>query len=177
MEQEQKRVGYEVHTLDRMIGQLINSLFEKEGLTITQSWVIGFLYDRQKENIFQKDIEAHFHMARSTATGVLQVMEKHGILNREPVPSDARLKRLVLTEQGIRLQIATMENFARMEEILKGGISPEDMRIFFETVERIRENISQGLNEGSPFCSHPCNSEETDEAHTAAQETESARGH
>lgn len=155
MAREQKHVGYEIHTLDRMIGQLINSLFEKEGLTITQSWVIGFLYDRREEIIFQKDLEAHFHMARSTATGVLQVMEKHGLLRREPVPSDARLKRLVLTEKGVQLQIVTTENFVRMEQILKEGMSPEEIDEFFGIIRRIRDNISRNLNDNSLFCSEP----------------------
>lgn len=155
MEQEQKHIGYEVHTLDRMIGQLINSLFEKEGLTMAQSWIIGFLYEHQEETIFQKNLEAHFHMARSTATGVLQGMEKHGLLMREAVASDARLKRLVLTEKGVQLQIATMENFVRLEQILKEGIPREELPLFFETMEKIRDNVSRSLKEGPPFCTRP----------------------
>ncbi len=156
MEQEQKHVGYEVHTLDRMIGQLIGQLFEKEGLTITQSWIIRYLYEHPGEMIFQKDIEAFFHLARSTATGVLQVMERRGILRREAVPSDARLKSLVLTEKGIRLQMTTAENFARLEQILRENISEEEMELFFTTIERLRENISRSLDSETPFHGDPC---------------------
>ena len=40
-------------------------------------------------------------MARSTVTGVVKLMERKGLIRRESVSSDARLKKLVLTEKGI----------------------------------------------------------------------------
>ena len=38
-------------------------------------------------------------MARSTVTGVVKLMERKGLIRRESVSSDARLKKLVLTEK------------------------------------------------------------------------------
>ena len=35
--------------------------------------------------MFQRDVEAEFNIRRSTATGILQLMEKNGFLLREPV--------------------------------------------------------------------------------------------
>ena len=44
-----------------------------------QSWIIRFLYEHSEEDIYQRDIEAEFSIARSTATGILKLMEKEDI--------------------------------------------------------------------------------------------------
>ena len=75
-------IGYEIHTLDHTIGKLVLSLKSKLGkdsnLTQMQGWIIGYLYEHTGENIFQKDIEAHFCIARSTA-GILSLWKKKAI--------------------------------------------------------------------------------------------------
>lgn len=134
-------VGYEIHTLDNMIGRRIASLCEKDGLTQMQSWVIGYLYDHPDQDIFQKDLEAQFHIARSTATGIVQLMEKRGFLTRESVPGDARLKRLILTEKGIGFQLSIIRNLNQIEQILKSQISQEELDSFFAVIHQMKQNL------------------------------------
>lgn len=134
-------VGYQIHTLDNMIGRQITSLFESDGLTKMQTWIIGYLYEHQNESIFQKDIEAQFHIARSTATGILQIMEKNGLLYRKPMTSDARLKRLLLTQKGISHQLNVIRNLQILEERLKQQIDPKDLEIFFQVLYQMQHNM------------------------------------
>lgn len=143
--EEKHIIGYEVHTLDNMIGRWISSHCEKDGITQMQSWVIGYLYDHSSEDIFQKDIEAQFHIARSTATGIIQLMEKRGFLKREPVPHDARLKRLILTEKGISYQIFVLNTLSRMEQILHGQIPEKDLEVFFSVIQQIKQNVQKDM--------------------------------
>ena len=79
-----RRIGYEVRTLNQVIGRLVNSyqskVDEKAGINRMQGWIIGYLYRHSEEAVFQKDLEAEFQMARSTASGILQAMEKKGLL-------------------------------------------------------------------------------------------------
>ncbi|MDO4306481.1 MAG: helix-turn-helix domain-containing protein [Eubacteriales bacterium] len=144
--ENKKHVGYEIHTLDNMIGRKVAVLCEKEGLTQMQSWIIGYLYTHPSENIFQKDIEAQFHIARSTATGILQLMEKREFLYREPFSGDARLKRLILTEKGISHHLSIIRDRDRMERILKTGISQEDLDIFMEVIHQMKRNIEKDIS-------------------------------
>lgn len=139
--EEKRIVGYEIHTLDNMIGRLIAVQLEKEGLTHMQSWIIRYLYEHSDENIFQRDLEAQFHIARSTASGILQLMEKRGLLTREPVPGDARLKRLILTEKGIDKQLAVMNLLAQMEAFLQSGISDEELDSFINIIHHMKRTI------------------------------------
>lgn len=142
---EEPVIGYEIHTLDNMISRRISSLCEKDGITQMQSWIIGYLYDHSSEDIFQKDIEAHFHIARSTATGIIQLMEKREFLKRETVPHDARLKRLVLTEKGISYQLFVINTLKDLEQMLKGQIQENDLDIFFSVIQQIKLNIQNSV--------------------------------
>lgn len=142
-------VGYEIHTLDNMLGRMIaahqSKLAEKEGLTQMQGWIIGYLFENRDKDLFQKDIESQFRIARSTATGILKLMEKKGFLTREPHPTDARLKHLVLTEKGVNLQLTILHNLAEVEQKLKKGLTQEQLDSFFEVVHIIKQNIELNI--------------------------------
>lgn len=59
-----------------------------------QGRVLHYLLDHPDEEIFQKDIEEEFGLRPSTATTLLQSMERKGLLRREPSEKDARYKKL-----------------------------------------------------------------------------------
>ena len=138
-------IGYQVHTLDNMIGRLITAyqtkLDEKEGITQMQGWILGYLYHHSDIDVFQKDLEAEFHIARSTATGILQLMEKKNLISRESIQRDARLKRLVLTARGNALHLKIVEGFDTIEQVLKKDIPREKLDVFHEVVEQVKTNI------------------------------------
>ena len=63
--------------------------------TMMQKMFLGYLEVHEDQPVFQRDLESAFHIRRSTATGILQIMVRDGLIVREPVEGDARLKRLV----------------------------------------------------------------------------------
>ena len=64
-----------------------------------QGRVLHYLLSHPDEEIFQKDIEEEFGLRPSTATTLLQSMERKGLLRREPSEKDARYKKLTLTPE------------------------------------------------------------------------------
>ena len=116
---------------------------ERFGLTPTQNWVLAYINARNAENtdVFQRDIEAHFNIQRSTATG-LQLMEKNGLISRVSLDSDARMKRIVVTPKG--REVCEMSRSAKdeMEAELLKGISPEDLAIFLRVCDAMGENAN-----------------------------------
>ena len=134
-----RHIGRELHTLDMMIGRLVNAyqskVDEKAGI------------NRMQEDVFQKDLEAEFQMARSTASGILQSMEKKQLIIRESIPRDARLKRLVLTPKGMEFQMEIIDNFARIQKALSADIPEKKLEEFYETADMIRENVVKACQE------------------------------
>lgn len=142
---ENRDVGPEVKRLGNEIHSNIDAYRAAAGddLTMMQSWIIGFLYDERDREVFQKDIEAKYSIARSTATGILQLMEKKGYIVRQTVEKDARMKRLVLTEKGLQQRENTIRNIQRLEARLREGISEEDLDTFFRVIRKMRNNIER----------------------------------
>ncbi|HIS27749.1 MAG TPA: winged helix-turn-helix transcriptional regulator [Candidatus Pullilachnospira intestinigallinarum] len=141
---EKDDIGFEVKRLDNEIHSYVALTRVAMGageLTMMQSWIIGYLYENRDQEIFQKDIEANFSIARSTATGILQLMEKKEYIHRETVPYDARLKQVMLTAKGEELQKNTMKAIRNLERKMRSGIPEEDMDTFFRVIRTIRANV------------------------------------
>lgn len=140
-------IGYEIHTLDNMLARMLcafrSNITQNEGLTQMQGWIIHYIYTNPEKEIFQKDIEAHFHIASSTATGILKLMEKNGYLIRKAHPRDARKKQLILTDKSVALQLAIMENLIHIENQLRQNIPTDKLQIFFDVISQIKDNIKQ----------------------------------
>lgn len=141
-------VSYEIKTLDHMIGRKIINISLKNGMdqvTVMHGWIIGFLYENQDRDIYQKDLESKFCICRSTVTNILKLMEKKGYIDRVSVERDARLKKLVLTERAKAIQ---QKNFAdihnMVENQMRKNISAEDMATFLAVVRKMKENLEEG---------------------------------
>lgn len=143
--EDRLKIGFHVHTLDRMIGQSFHRLYDQENLTKLQSWIIRYLYDNGEKAVYQRDIEAVFHIPRSTVTGILQGLEKQGYLLRKASEKDARLKRLELTQKAVRLQDGVVQSLVQTEELLVQGISREELQVFLEVLDKMQQNLSTAV--------------------------------
>ena len=138
------RIGAEIGMLHNLLRRQMACMIEKSAdsanVTGMQAMIVHHLILREKEgDLFQKDIESAFQMRRSTATGILQLMEQHGILRREPVA----LKRLVLTDRARAMDERITERMAQMEQLLRRGITEEELKGWFSVSEKIRSNLEQ----------------------------------
>ncbi len=139
-----ENIGFEVRTLGNMLfRQLLMYMSRRDidEVTLMHGWIMRYLYDNPDKDIYQKDIEAHFSISRSTVTGILKLMEKKGYVIRESVPQDARLKRLVLTKKGEILHLQTVEDINYLEQAVREGIDPKELEIFFKVIAQLKRNI------------------------------------
>jgi DNA-binding MarR family transcriptional regulator len=142
--ERKKTIGFELRTVSNLIKRKFDNssvISHVNKLTGTHGWVIGYLYDRRDKDIFQRDIEKELMIRRSTVTGILQLMEKNGLITREAVNYDARLKKLVLTAKAIELHKSVVGEIDKIEAQLARGFSEEEMEVFFTLLGRIKKNI------------------------------------
>lgn len=112
-----------------------------ESLTPMQIWIIEYLYVNQDRNVFQRDLEADFNVRRSTISGILQNLEKKGLILRESVDEDARLKKITLTEDAITIHEEVLQKIASLEEKMTEGIVEEEWMVFYKVLKKIKENL------------------------------------
>lgn len=143
---EQRRLGPELqrlhHLIKRRIGEVLSDGETRE-LTQMQSFVIRYLSEHQdKGDLFQRDLEKRFGIQRATATGILQLMEREGLIRREPVEYDARLKKLILTPEAKELDDHVISTIRMVEEQTLEGIAPEDLEVFWRVLEQMKKNLA-----------------------------------
>ena len=139
---QKRRIGVAVRVLSNQIGREFDYQISKLLADITglQGRVIRFVMDTSGD-VFQKDIEKELVIRRSTATAMLQLMEKKGLLTREAVSEDARLKKIVLTDRslGICNQIKNVLEY--VENQLTSGLTEDEINTFFFVMKRISNNM------------------------------------
>ncbi|MBE6708062.1 MAG: MarR family transcriptional regulator [Ruminococcaceae bacterium] len=142
-----KPIGFVIKNLSRMIGRRANNSAGRrqlDSLTGTNGWIIGYLAHNSDRDIFQKDIENHFSVRRSTVSRVVTLMEQKGLVERQGVEGDARLKRLVLTEKAWQIHSEIENDLEALEERLVIGISDEELDVFRKVAVKMMENIDDG---------------------------------
>lgn len=136
-------IGFQIRTLSNLIKRKVNQMISEEEDTLTahQSWVLNYLALHNDQDVIQRDIEKKFSIRRSTASHMLQLMEKNGYILRVPTPDDARMKKLVITEKGIEAQIRMQDRLCRFEDILQSNISAEDLQYLNKLLKQLEQNI------------------------------------
>lgn len=114
---------------------------DAEGATAYHGRIIGYLSERLDEDVYQKDIENRFGIRRSTVTKLLQLMESNGLITRTAVLSDARLKKITLTEKAISMHEHFREEIDCFEAALSSGLTEEEVETFFRITDKIYNNL------------------------------------
>lgn len=131
-----------VSILSHKAKKLMDSKLSDLDLTGVQSRVMHFILERYERGpVFQRDVETAFLFSRSTATGILQLLEKKGIIRRESVKSDARLKSLVPTELAAEHEARINASIKEVEEIMTRDISPGQIQLFLELASKMSDNL------------------------------------
>ena len=131
-----------ISKLSNKLRRRLDTLSSRKDFSGSQGRTLHFLL-AQTGDVFQKDIEEENSIRPSTASEMLKQMEERGLIRRETVPYDNRLKKVVLTEKALVCRQQVREDLTRLEETLTQGIPPEDMEVFFRVIEKMMDNLAE----------------------------------
>lgn len=138
----EKDCGAWINLLSHKIKTQLNATCQSLGITGVQSWVIYHILVHSKDGpVYQRDIETAFGLSRSTATGILQLLEKNGIIRRESVASDGRLKRLIPTQRAVDLNAQVHASLLETDRMLTRGLSEGQIQLFKEMSAQMLQNL------------------------------------
>ena len=142
----EEMIGFIVRSLDNMMmrNAVGDEKSEKKGMMpVMQGWIIGYLYGHKEEEIFPRDIEAEFYIARSTVTCLGKQREQKGGIKQTAWAGACRLKRLCFLEKGEKLHECFLQNIDNVEKKVREGIDEEELQTFFKVAKQIRDNLEQ----------------------------------
>ncbi len=131
-----------INLLSHKVKKRLNSTLADLGITAVQSRILFYILKHAPEGpVFQRDVEEAFELSRSTATGILQILERNGVILRNSVPYDARLKSLVPTEKAEQMNAQVHACILETEQAMTRDISPGQLQLFKEIAAKMSENL------------------------------------
>lgn len=140
------KVLYEIKTLEKLI---VRNIMNEEEIcsmktpTPTQVQIMEYILEHQNEEVYQKDLEDILNLRRATVSGVLQTMEKNGLLDRQIAKNDARVKKIILSKKAEQLFLEKKKQFEKTEKALVQDISEKELRTFSNVLNKMMLNAKK----------------------------------
>ena len=118
----------QVRRVNNLIFRKINQFHREnnvDNVTPMHDWIMSYLYWHKNEPVYQRDIER----------------ECKGYIQRQSVPQDARLKRLILTEEGGRVHEKTMLSLHQTDEFVAGLLTEEENAELLRLLNKLRDAL------------------------------------
>lgn len=141
---QERHVGYEIKALSNLLHRKViecSTQLEDDEFTEMQTKLLGFLCHNKDQEIYQKDIERVFYIRRSTASRLLKRLERDGLIVRQAVSKDARLKRVQTTPKADAAMQQITARIRHVEAVLTQGLSEAEIEQFMETAEKLKKNL------------------------------------
>lgn len=87
---------------------------------------------------------------KADVSRAISIMEKKGLIRREKTGDSGYRAHLVLTENGIEAAMQISRTAVAAVGAAGNGISPEDRKVFYDTLEIISNNMKKICADGLP---------------------------
>src|SRR5699024_5092226 len=122
-----------------IMNDAFNNVVLKYGLTRSQC--IAMYYINSAGSTNQKDLAKQMNIRESTMTGLLDRMERDGLIERKPDKEDMRRKSISLSKKGVE----ELDNISHVsEEFIKEAtdkIDDESIGIFNKVLDKMVESV------------------------------------
>ncbi len=140
-------VGKFIKIFNNMLDSKANRDFRKWDLTCSQHAIIVYLFDHQSVETTQRDLEETFSLKNPTVTGLLNLLENKGMIQRVTNPKDRRSNIIKLTEKSQALEKQLTASRMRAEEAILKGFSPDEKQQLESFMRRLMDNIQNFFND------------------------------
>ena len=132
----EKTVGFLLAKAYQRACLIFKEQFEQYDLTPQQFGLLGFLW--REDGITQALLSAKSQIDRTTMGGLVDRLEKEGLVVRRVHPDDRRAYRICLTEKGKALEPELTPLAARAQEIFIARLDQQEIDTLKSLLEKIR---------------------------------------
>lgn len=119
-------------------------------VSVSQCYALQALVERGGMTL--NDLAAHLYLDKSTASRVVDALERKGYVERSPHPDDRRALVLAATEAGRELHRRIQRDLLAEEESLLAGFDPEIRRAMTQLLARLARAAAARVEAGGGSC-------------------------
>jgi DNA-binding MarR family transcriptional regulator len=147
---EPRPLGVELRETSNAVKNFIDNYLEtklSDKLTGIEGMTLGYIFHHSDKEITAKDIMGRSKVSKATMSQTLKGLAKKDLIKAEPKKGDKRVKVIVLTDKGRKINEEFRLLFAQISKQIVQGLSEEEMAQMRKTMEKIRLNIRSDENE------------------------------
>jgi MarR family transcriptional regulator for hemolysin len=133
-------LGFLIHEVARLMKRRFEDGARSQGLTLPQWRTLGQI--ALSERATQATLAAAIDANPMTMSGILDRLEKRGLVLRAVDPNDSRAKVATLTPEGEALYHKARALGLSTYETALEGVSPADRETVMACLSRMRDNLS-----------------------------------
>ena len=133
-------LGYLIHEVARLMKRRFEEQARTHGITLPQWRALAQI--AQNDCISQVALASQVDTDPMTMSGILDRLEKRGLIDRFPDPADSRAKLARLTETGSALYTLARNLGRSMYDAALEGVSAADRETVETVLNRMRDNLS-----------------------------------
>lgn len=127
-----------VEALERTVHRLLEHLAkELKDLGLTQGEVNALAQLDARSGRTVAELQAATGQRASTLTGIIDRLERRGLVKRSPNPRDRRSFRITLTADGKRVRERVRRAFRDLDRRALGAVPDRSAKGFFETLDAL----------------------------------------
>ena len=134
-------IAFITNKYNKEITELFNQRLQEHNITRVQ-WIALF-YIGNNEGITQRDLAQILDSNESSIVRLIDRMEKENIVKREKDPTDRRVTKLFLTEEGMKKRDEILPIGEKFSKDCIKGISDEDLETFKEVLNKMVKNLNK----------------------------------
>jgi DNA-binding MarR family transcriptional regulator len=141
------RLWLRVLTLHNMVEQRVRrKLREEYGVTLPRFDVMAVLYNAP-DGMSMSDVSRWLMVSNGNVTGIVERLEREGLVHREPRPEDRRRHHVRLTDEGRAAFEAMAAGHEAWISDMFSGLSAEEVRQLYELLGRAKRSVRESVGE------------------------------
>jgi len=139
-------IGRVLANIGRLQASRLDQMMDQIGLYRGQAILLMILSDQ--DGLTHSEIAGRLQISPAAATKVIKRLEERSFLQRRPDPSDERVSRVYILDDGKAALAQIQMVFQRINLILTDGFSSEEQEILGVYLTRIHSNLLEKQAEG-----------------------------
>lgn len=133
------RLGFLIHDVSRLRRSAFDRVLKPLNVTRSQWWVLAYL--SREDGMTQSQLAEELDLGKVAIGGLIDRLEKAGLLRREADASDRRVNRIFLEPKSKQL-IARMRKVShRLNGQILAGLSDESLESTAVTLDAMKHNL------------------------------------
>ena len=140
------RLGFLIHDVSRLRRSAFDRCLKPLNVTRSQWWVLAYL--SREDGMTQSQLAEELDLGKVAVGGLIDRLEKTGLVRREADASDRRVNRVFLEPKSKQLITRMRKVSHRMNEQILSGLNDTQLEAAATTLDAMKRNILTYLQSG-----------------------------